>query len=178
MGHAGCGDSQTPRENEEMRRRDSACKQRIMGRVWLIAKWRKSESAREKEKQRGTRDERQEADKICKREWTTGHVREKKDIKINRTRERKERKQSWRTERESWLHELQWNISQSNTRVWLWTAKNKKPKRENWIWGPWSCKSFFLSLNLLLDVLHYVCVANGGGWIIHVTANGLMRYSE
>lgn len=45
MGHARCCDSQMLRENKKMRRRDSDCKQGIMGRVWLIAKRRKSKSA-------------------------------------------------------------------------------------------------------------------------------------
>lgn len=47
MGHARCCDSQIHGENEKMRRRDSASKQRIIGGVWLVAKQRESKRARE-----------------------------------------------------------------------------------------------------------------------------------
>lgn len=44
MGHGRCCDPQIRRENEKMRRRDSACKQRIIERVQPIVEKRERES--------------------------------------------------------------------------------------------------------------------------------------
>lgn len=69
MGHGRCCDPQIRRENEKMRRRDSACKQRIMERVRLIVEKGDRERANQREKwygggkkrwQRGPRNERQD----------------------------------------------------------------------------------------------------------------------